>query len=47
MAEMPFLPVAPAVIAAVHDATGVWINDLPAVPERARRALLQAAASKR
>jgi CO/xanthine dehydrogenase Mo-binding subunit len=24
MAEMPFLPLAPAVMAAVHDATGVW-----------------------
>jgi hypothetical protein len=25
---------APAVVAAIHDATGVWINDLPATPER-------------
>jgi len=25
---------APAVIAAIADATGVWINDLPASPER-------------
>ncbi|PJF47084.1 MAG: aldehyde oxidase [Candidatus Thermofonsia Clade 3 bacterium] len=39
MAEMPFLVVAPAVIAAIHDATGVWINDLPVTPERLRRAL--------
>jgi CO/xanthine dehydrogenase Mo-binding subunit len=39
MAEMPFLVVAPAVVAAIHDATGVWINDLPVTPERLRRAL--------
>jgi CO/xanthine dehydrogenase Mo-binding subunit len=25
---------APAVVAAIHDATGVWIHDLPASPER-------------
>jgi len=34
MAEMPFLPLAPAVVAAVHDATGVWFHDFPLVPER-------------
>jgi CO/xanthine dehydrogenase Mo-binding subunit len=34
MAEMPFLPVAPAVIAAVHDATGVWFHQFPLTPER-------------
>jgi hypothetical protein len=25
---------APAVVAAIHDATGVWIHELPATPER-------------
>ena len=25
---------APAVVAAIHDATGVWVHDLPASPER-------------
>ncbi len=25
---------APAVVAAIADATGVWISDLPATPER-------------
>ena len=25
---------APAVVAAIHDATGVWIHELPASPER-------------
>jgi len=39
MAEMPFLPVAPAVIAAVQDATGVWINEFPLTPERVLRRL--------
>ncbi|MCS7057124.1 MAG: xanthine dehydrogenase family protein molybdopterin-binding subunit [Thermoflexales bacterium] len=38
MAEMPFLVVAPAVVAAIHDATGVWVNDLPVTPERLRKA---------
>ena len=39
MAEMPFLVVAPAIIAAIHDATGVWFNELPVTPERLRAAL--------
>jgi CO/xanthine dehydrogenase Mo-binding subunit len=32
MAEMPYIPFAPAVIAAVHDATGVWFNEFPLTP---------------
>jgi CO/xanthine dehydrogenase Mo-binding subunit len=39
MAEMPLLVVAPAVVAAIHDATGVWVNDIPVTPERLRKAL--------
>jgi CO/xanthine dehydrogenase Mo-binding subunit len=39
MGEMPFLPVAPAVIAAVHDATGVWFDEFPLTPERVLRGL--------
>jgi CO/xanthine dehydrogenase Mo-binding subunit len=39
MAEMPFLPLAPAVIAAVHDATGVWFFEFPLTPERILRGL--------
>jgi len=39
MAEMPFLPVAPAVIAAVHEATGVWFHEFPLIPERVLRGL--------
>ena len=37
--ELPFLPVAPAIAAAIHDATGVWINEFPFTPERLLRAL--------
>lgn len=39
MAEMPFLPLAPAIAAALHDATGVWLDDLPITPERVVKAL--------
>ncbi len=39
MAEMPFLPLAPAVVAAVHDATGVWFDRFPLTPERVQRAI--------
>ncbi len=34
MAEMPFLPLPPAIVAAVHDATGVWFDALPLLPHR-------------
>ena len=37
--ELPFLPVAPAIAAAIHDATGVWIDEFPFTPERVLRAL--------
>jgi CO/xanthine dehydrogenase Mo-binding subunit len=39
MGEMPFLPLAPAVIAAVHDATGVWFHEFPLTPDRVLRGL--------
>jgi CO/xanthine dehydrogenase Mo-binding subunit len=39
MAEMPFLPLAAAIAAAVHDATGVWIDSIPMTPERVVAAL--------
>jgi CO/xanthine dehydrogenase Mo-binding subunit len=32
--ELPMDVAAPAVVAAIHDATGVWIHELPATPER-------------
>ena len=39
MAEMPFLPFAPALISAVHQATGAWFNEFPLTPERVLRGL--------
>jgi CO/xanthine dehydrogenase Mo-binding subunit len=39
MAEMPFLPMAPAITAAVQDATGVWFHEFPLTPERVLRGL--------
>jgi CO/xanthine dehydrogenase Mo-binding subunit len=33
MGEMPFLPLAPAIAAAVHDATGIWMDFIPLTPE--------------
>jgi CO/xanthine dehydrogenase Mo-binding subunit len=37
--EMPFLPLAPALVAAIHDATGVWFDELPLTPERVLQGL--------
>lgn len=37
--ELPMDVGAPAVIAAIHDATGIWITELPASPERILAAL--------
>ena len=34
MAEMPFIPLAPALVAAVHDATGIWFDEIPLTPDR-------------
>ena len=39
MAEMPLLPLAPAIAAAIHDATGVRVDHLPLTPERVLDAL--------
>ena len=32
--EPPFLPLAPAILAAIHDATGIWMDEIPVTPER-------------
>lgn len=34
VAEMPYITYAPAVVAAVHDATGVWFDAFPLTPSR-------------
>nr|BBH86259.1 carbon-monoxide dehydrogenase large subunit [Thermosporothrix sp. COM3] len=39
VAEMPLVPFAPAVAIAIHDAVGVWLKQLPMVPERVLAAL--------
>jgi len=37
--ELPFLPTAAAIAAAVHDATGVWFDTFPLTPERVLRGM--------
>jgi hypothetical protein len=37
--ELPMDVGAPAAVAAIHDATGAWIHELPASPERILAAL--------
>lgn len=39
MGEMPYIPLAPAITAALHDATGVWFDEFPLTPERVLRGL--------
>jgi CO/xanthine dehydrogenase Mo-binding subunit len=39
MAEMPYMPLAPAIMDALHEATGVWFHDFPLTPERVLRGL--------
>ncbi len=39
MAEMPFIPTAAAIVAALHDATGIWFDEIPLTPERVWRGL--------
>lgn len=34
LGEIPFVPLAPAVISAIHHAVGIWFDDLPVLPER-------------
>lgn len=42
MGEMPVLPAAPALIAAVRDATGIWFHEFPLTPERVWKGLRNA-----
>lgn len=36
---MPMIPLAAAIAAALHDATGVWIDAFPYTPDRVLREL--------
>jgi putative selenate reductase molybdopterin-binding subunit len=42
IAEIPMDGIAPAMADAIHDATGVWIREVPFTPERVWRALREA-----
>jgi len=46
MAELSTTFTAPAIVAAIHDAAGVWIGTLPATPERVLAALTRKEAMK-
>lgn len=39
MSEMPLVPFGAAVAAAIHDATGAWLSDMPFTPERVLAAI--------
>jgi CO/xanthine dehydrogenase Mo-binding subunit len=39
MGEMPYLPLTPAITAALYDAVGVWFNEFPLTPETILRGL--------
>jgi CO/xanthine dehydrogenase Mo-binding subunit len=45
MAEMPYLPLAPAIAAAIHAAAGVWIDEFPYTPDRVLKHLKAAGKS--
>jgi putative selenate reductase molybdopterin-binding subunit len=46
IAEIPMDGIAPAMADAIHDATGVWIREVPFTPERVWRALRAAGGFK-
>jgi putative selenate reductase molybdopterin-binding subunit len=46
IAEIPMDGIAPAMADAIHDATGVWIREVPFTPERVWRALCAAGGFK-
>ena len=39
IAEMPMIACVPAITAAIHDATGVWIDEFPLTPDLVRKHL--------
>ncbi len=39
--ELPYLPLAPAIVAAIHDATGIWVNEIPVTAEKMWSAMKQ------
>ena len=49
VAEMPLVPIAPAIAGAIHAATGAWVSHQPMTPERVLAAIrsMQAAGGRR
>lgn len=41
MAEMPFIPLAAAIASALHDATGIWFDEIPLTPVKVATRLRQ------
>jgi CO/xanthine dehydrogenase Mo-binding subunit len=39
VAEMPLMPLAPAIATAIYNATGAWVTDQPMIPERVLAAI--------
>jgi CO/xanthine dehydrogenase Mo-binding subunit len=37
--EMPYLPLVPAIVSSVHDATGIWFDEFPLTAERVANAI--------
>jgi hypothetical protein len=35
----PLLPVVPATVSAIHDAVGIWVDEVPVTPDKVLRAL--------
>jgi CO/xanthine dehydrogenase Mo-binding subunit len=42
VAEMPLVPLAPAIATAIYNATGAWVTDQPMIPERVLAAIAAA-----
>jgi CO/xanthine dehydrogenase Mo-binding subunit len=42
VAEMPMVPMAPAIASAIHAATGAWVDTQPMTPERVLAAIAEA-----
>ena len=40
--EHVLIPTAPAILSAIHHATGAFVRDLPATPDKVRAAILEA-----
>jgi CO/xanthine dehydrogenase Mo-binding subunit len=45
--EIVMIPIVPAITAAIHNACGVWVDTLPARPDRVRAALAELRSGKR